>query len=240
MRKHTCMAWTTALAALVLCAAPAAAQEDEDPDGGDGGQLRVALQAGYQSIDLEELNARLDGRGLAPFSDDYLTVGATASLLIHPVLAQAEAEALVEKEITTVDFRRQLGGGRFYLNLGWPVYPTERSRLYPYGGIGVGTLRLESVETGPVPFDELLEDSGPATRLNNTEVVLQLGLGADVNVDGWSLGARTGYAFAPAEGDWKAEEIDVLDGPDIGLEGFFVKGSVGIGGWSLPDGDGGG
>lgn len=233
--------WTTVLAVLLLCAAPAVAQQDEEADEGDGGQLRVALQAGYQEIDAEALNARLGGRGIPTFSDDFLSLGATAGVVFDPVLVEAEAEALVEKKSTTLDFRRKLSGGRLYVNLGWPVYPTRRLRLHPYGGVGVGTVRLESVETGPVPFDELLDDAGPATRLHNTEVVLQLGLGADVNLNGWSLGARTGYAFAPADADWKAEDVPVLDGPDVGLEGFFVKGSVGLGGWSVPGGgdDGG-
>jgi|GEM_PF-3932511 len=227
-----------ALALSVLWAAPAAAQEPDDPDGDGGGGLRVAVQAGYQSVDLEALNARLEERGIPTFGDDYLTVGATAGVLLDPVLLEAEAEALVEKERITEDFERTLGGGRVQLNLGYPVYATERLQLRPYGGLGVGTIRFESVETGPVPFDELLEDAGPAARLHNTELLLQLGLGADVDVDGWSLGARAGYSFAPNAGDWKAEDVQILEAPDVGIEGFFVKGSVGFGGWS-PPGDGG-
>lgn len=232
---------TTALAALVLSvlwAAPAAAQERDDPDDDGGGGLRVAVQAGYQAVDLEALNARLEERAIPTFGEDYLTIGATAGLPLDPVLLEAEAEALVQKERTTEDFRRTLGGGRIQLNLGYPVYATDRLRLRPYGGLGVGTIRLESVEHGPVPFDELLEDSGPATRLHNTELVLQLGLGGDVDLDGWTLGARAGYSFAPNAGDWKAEDVQILEGPDVGIEGFFVKGSVGFGGWS-PPGDGG-
>ena len=233
--------WTTALAALwlsVVWAAPAAAQERDAPGEDGGGGLRVAVQAGYQAVDLEALNARLDGRGIPTFGEDYLTVGATAGVVLDPVLLEAEAEALVQKERITEDFERTLGGGRVQLNLGYPLYATERLQLRPYGGLGVGTIRFESVETGPVPFDELLDDAGPAARLHNTELVLQLGLGGDVDLGGWSLGARAGYSFAPNAGDWKAEDVQILEAPDVGIEGFFVKGSVGFGGWS-PPGDGG-
>lgn len=228
--------WTAVVAALavaVLWAGPAAAQGQQDADDDRGG-LSVAVQAGYQSVDLEALDARLEDRGIPTFGEDYVTLGVMAGVLLDPVLLEAEAEALVQKERTTADFRRELGGGRIQVNLGYPLYATERLRLRPYGGLGVGTIRFESVEHGPVPFDELVEESGPATRLTRTELLLQLGLGAEFDVSGWSPGARIGYSFAPAGGTWKAEEVRILDGPDVGVEGFFVKGTVGFGGWSLP------
>lgn len=236
-------AWSIALIVAVglFGSVPAFGQQgpgdDADDEAGALRAARVGLTVGYQAVDIEALNDRLGARDLPRFSDDYLTVGVTADLRLGSVLVGAELEGLAKHDEPTADFDRTLAGGRAVLNLGWIARPTDRIRVFPYGGVGAGSLRLESVQQAPVQFDDLLEDPGPGAKIVTTEVLLQAGVGADFHLGSFTVGARGGYSFAPASPEWRWEDVEILNGPDVGIEGFFLKASVGLGGWA--DGDGG-
>lgn len=218
------------LAAISVCAAPATAQEDDDGEDRDDDDTRVALTVGVQTVDVAALNGRLEARGRPTFGEEHALFGATVALPVGPAVLEAEAEGLGSGERTTPELEQSLSAGRFWVNAGWPIRLGGRgsARLRPYGGVGAATLTLESVQHGPVDFDEALEEGGPGTRLENREALFQAGVALTVPLGDWSLGARAGWAFAPFEGDWTADETTVLSGPDVGLGGFFLKGSFGI------------
>lgn len=191
---------------------------------------RLYLTGGLQVVDLDALNARLAGRALPTFGEECALLGLGLDMQHGALLLGVEGSMLVEREESTAGSTRTLGGGALGLRLGYVFQATPRVRVYPLGGIGWTTVAFESVDTDDVFFDDLLEDPGPGATLSTGDVQLQLGGGLDLHVGArTTLGVRAGYAFSPGDSDWEWEDVDVQDGPDVGLEGFFVQGSVGWG-----------
>jgi hypothetical protein len=56
---------------------------------------------------------------------------------------------------------------------------------------------------------------------------------------GFLVGFQAGYLFAPGSTDWRLDDINgVAGGPDLGVQGFYIR--VSLGGWGGgPRGDGG-
>lgn len=65
-------------------------------------------------------------------------------------------------------------------------------------------------------------------------------MGADFHLGSFTVGARGGCSFAPASPEWRWEDVEILNGPDVGIEGSLLKASVGLGGWAGGDGGDGG
>lgn len=212
---------TAALAALALLAAAAAPLA-----GQDGG--RLFFSAGVQTVDVDELNGRLDARGLPTFDDRPVTLGVGLDQQSGPWLLGAEAVMMLAEEETADGFERSLDGRFALIEAGYVVPLGGGIRVYPLAGVGLSDLDFTTSREGSVPFDGLLEGPGPGSEVTTGGFVLQPGVGVDLVSGGVTVGVRGGWMFSPGEAEWEASDVTVEGGPDAGIEGMFLRASIGF------------
>ncbi len=141
-----------------------------------------------------------------------------------------------------------LGGGYGTVGVGYAVELSPRARVYPRLGVGVGGLGLWIERpTQPLAFDEVLDDPDRQreavgdrdrqTVLSHTNIVMDLGAGAELLLGGRSsgrtrrplVGVRLGYLAMPFATNWRLAEHPVDGGPGATLAGFYVRVVVGTG-----------
>lgn len=221
------VATIAALSVLALSTAgPLSAQAEADGRGAG----RLFVSGGVQVVDTEELNQLLESRGLPPLSDEHVTLGLGIDQQSGRWLLGGEAALLLAEEETGDGFERSLSGRYGLLEAGFVFPLADGLRVYPLAGLGRSDLDFTTTRDGSVAFDELLEGPGPGSEVSTGGWILQPGLGLDLVTGGFSVGVRGGYVFAPGEAEWEAEEITVEGGPDVGLEGFFVRATLGVAG----------
>lgn len=207
-----------ALALLAAASAPASGQ--------DGG--RLYFSAGLQTLEIDELNGRLEAAGLPTFDDRPVTLGVGLDRQSGSWMLGAEAVMLLAEEETADGFERSLDGRLALLEAGYVVPLAAGLRVYPLAGVGLSDLDLTTSREGSVPFDDLLEGPGPGSEVTTGGFVLQPGLGLDLVTGGVTVGVRGGWMFSPGEADWEAADVTVEGGPDVGMEGPFLRASVGF------------
>lgn len=209
------------LAAILACAAAAGPLA-----GQDGG--RLFFSAGMQGTDVDELNALLAAEGLPTFDDRHVTLGVGLDRQSGPWLLGAEATMLLAEEEAGGGFERSIDGRYGVIETGYVVPLGGGLRVYPLAGVGLSDVDFTTSQEGSVAFDELLEGPGPGSEVSTGGVILQPGLGADLVSGGVTLGVRGGWVFSPGEAEWEAADVTVEGGPDVGMEGFFLRASVGF------------
>lgn len=216
------MTRTSALLAAVALLAAASVPVS----GQDGG--RLYFSAGLQTLEIDELNGLLEADGLPTFDDRPVTLGVGLDRQSGSWLLGAEAVMMLAEEETAGGFERSLDGRFALLEAGYVVSLGGGLRVYPLAGVGLSDLSLATSQEGSVPFDDLLEGPGPGSKVTTGGFVLQPGLGVDLVAGGVTIGVRGGWMLSPGEAEWEAADVTVEGGPDVGMEGPFLRASVGF------------
>jgi len=235
----------TALLAITL-AQPATAQRRTLQAGPEIG--RGFFQAGYMTLDLDELNSSLVGAGYPALDDSFLTLGGGGYGNRGRFLIGGEGHALLGNEETTVGGGRQISGGGGYglFRLGYLAFTRNRLEVFPTLGLGAGGLNLDVLERSAPTFGDVLTDPARSSSLStwmfildasvslNYRIVMQREPGEGIG--GLLLGVQGGYAFAPGSTSWDLDGINsVAGGPEFQIEGPYLR--ISIGGWGreAPD-----
>lgn len=219
----------TTLAALAVAAAPAlacigtSAAAAQAPDQG-----RLFVTAGFQTVEVAELNRRLRARGLPTFSDEHVTLGLGLDRRAGRWIVGAEGALLLAEEKSARGFQRSLGARFGLLQAGFLVPLGSGLRVYPLAGLGLSAVELSTTGEEEVGFDELLDGPGPGSELGTGGIVLQGGFGVDLSAGRLTVGLRGGYSFTPGRAEWSWRDQTVEDGPDLGLDGPFVRAVLGL------------
>ena len=196
---------------------------------------RGYLQLGIQEVDLDELNARLAPYGVPTLDEGFLTFGGGGQFEIGRLLLGGEGHVLMEQSETVSGFERQLSGGTGFFDVGFILIRESNARAYAILGLGAGGLVLETWERSLPSFEEVLADPRRGSALAVGSFMAQLSVGADyiarLSSDyAMNLGFRAGYSLAPGTDDWRLNGTDVPGGPEVAMEGLFVRLSIGAGG----------
>jgi hypothetical protein len=194
---------------------------------------------GYQSIDMDAVNVRMAGAGLPDFSHDFVTVGAAKFATVGSFMIGATAHYVLSVEEPSGALETEVDGGQIQLDVGYGAYSTRTFSFYPMVGVGGGLLTLDVMERGGGDFDDALAFPTQAARITVGGLLLDASVGFEFRPDlsqsrGLMVGVRAGYTFAP--GDWNPQlhgRDDLLNSPDIGIEGFYVH--LTLGGWGRGD-----
>lgn len=189
---------------------------------------RLFFTAGVQTTEIDELNDRLSAEGLPTLDDRHVTLGVGLDRRSGNWMLGAEAALLQAEEESADGFERSLSGRFALLEAGYVVPLAAGFRIYPLAGVGLSDLDFTTSQEGSVPFDDLLEGPGPGSQVTTGGFVLQPGLGVDLVGAGFTVGLRGGWMFAPGEAEWEAADVDVEGGPDVGMEGMFLRASIGF------------
>jgi len=217
----------------------AAAQEEQVETGVDGG--RGFFQVGYMRLSLDDLNTPLAGAGLPSMDEDFLTLGGAGYGARGRFLIGGEGHALLGRTETTPGGARQLtvSGGYGMFRVGYLAVTRDAFDVYPLFGIGGGGMSLKIAERGAPTFDQVIADPETSSTLATAMFVLDVAAAANFRitmgenedgVGGFVLGVQAGYSFSPAQSGWTLDGTnDVAGGPDLRIQGPYVR--LSIGGW---------
>jgi len=217
---------------LFAAALPSAlsAQSAEDPTG------RGYLQMGVHALDLGPLNDRLAAQGIPTFSNRFVTLGFGGHRERGRLLIGGEGHGLLEQSETAGAFQRKLSGGYGFFDLGWMLARSPAVRAYTLLGVGAGGMNLKTTERALPSFDDVLAEPRRGSDLAVGNLLVQFGAGAEyiqrLSPDaergrGLALGVRAGYVLAPWKSEWNLGGSEVPGGPSLGLDGFYLRFSLG-------------
>lgn len=253
LRRVSVIPMTGAMLALLLLtslAQPAWAQRRGARDRGEPDREEIAgrgfFQAGYIGLDMDDLNASLVGAGYPSLDGTFLTLGGGGYGHHGRFLIGGEGHGLLGSEETTVGGARQLdpSGGYGLFRLGYMAFSRSGLDVFPVFGIGGGGMSLKISERSAPTFDDVLADPERSSTLSTGMFLLDLSLAVHYRVrversdegdgGGLLLGLQTGYTFAPGDPSWDLDEINsVAGGPDLQIEGFYIR--LSLGGWGEDD-----
>jgi hypothetical protein len=226
------------LGAMVWTPLGAAAQAEPDEEGNAG---RGFFQVGYMRLSTDDLGAELGAAGLPAMDEDFLTLGGAGYGTRGRFLIGGEGHALLGRKETTPGGARQLtvSGGYGLFRLGYLAVTRDAFDVYPLFGIGGGGMSLKIAERGAPTFDQVIADPETSSTLATAVFVLDVAAAANFRitmsenedgVGGFLLGVQAGYSFAPAQSGWTLDGTnDVAGGPDLKIQGPYVR--LSIGGW---------
>jgi hypothetical protein len=196
---------------------------------------RGYLQMGIQEVDLDELNARLAPFGVPTFDEGFFTFGGGGHFEVGRLLLGAEGHALMEQSETTSGFERELSGGTGFFDVGFILIREQNARAYAILGLGAGGMVLQTWERSLPSFDDVMADPRRGSVLTVGGFMAQVSVGADyiarLSPDyAANIGFRAGYLLAPGTDDWRLNGTDLPGGPEVAMEGLFVRFSIGAGG----------
>jgi hypothetical protein len=245
---NTTRAVTIALAILgLVMGSPfrmglAAQAEATEAEGNAG---RGFFQAGYIRLDIDELNDELVLGGLPSMGENYLTLGGAGYGARGRFLIGGEGHALLGGSESAVGGARKLtvSGGYGMFRVGYLVLTRDALDVFPLFGIGGGGMGLKIAERSAPTFDQVINDPETSSTLSTGVFLLDVGAAANYRltmserengVGGLLLGVQVGYSFAPAQSAWNLDGTnDVAGGPDLRIQGPYVR--LSIGGWGRQD-----
>jgi hypothetical protein len=229
-----------AILGMVISAPQGGVAQEEPAEGGvDGG--RGFFQVGYMRLGMDDLNTALAGGGLPTMDEDVLTLGGAGYGARGRFLIGGEGHALTGRKETTPGGARELAvsGGYGMFRIGYLVVTGDAFDIYPLFGIGGGGMSLKIAERGAPTFDQVIADPETSSTLSTTVFVLDVAAAANFRitmsdnedgVGGFLLGVQAGYSFTPAQSGWTLDGTnDVAGGPDLRIQGPYVR--LSIGGW---------
>lgn len=235
---------TMVVCATALAAAPAAAQPAPSGSVSEG---RGYLSIGWGTLDLAALNTSLTDRGYPSFPERRLTIGAGGHGIRGRWILGGEGHAFVGKTTDAIrtgqNYETALNGGYGFFNVGYLAMQRGHLHAYPFAGIGGAGAQLRIRESSAPTFDDVLRDPGRSASLTTGGLVLQFGIAVDQlfvlqsresaaqsSQAGLVFGLRLGYAFMPAQSAWRQNSTRVASGPDVGIDGPYIRFVVGAGG----------
>lgn len=225
------------LAALLILALPADAQQRRGMGGGapSPSPVRAYGFAGWTSLDLDDLNARLTSlpEPYTEVAEDIVVIGGGAHIRLSRLLAGAEGAALISTDDAEFADERSAQFAGFYgaVTLGVSIIQSDALDIYPLIQLGGGGASLEVTERAAPAWDEVLAEPGQTTVMTTASLYGAGGLGIDYAFrSGFFMGLRGTWAYTPDSDNWNGEETEVLGGPEVSLSGPSVRLLLGFGG----------
>jgi hypothetical protein len=198
-----------------------------------GGQGYFGI--GVQTVEIEELNERLLGLGYPEFDRTMLSIGGGGyAVRGRTLMIGGEGYGLYSGETTVGGRDVRLTGGYGLFQVGY-LYDTGAGlELFPTAGFGAGGLALSLGPSGTGDdFDDVVTDPNREATLHQGSLLLSVGFGGHYRFGagsgGPTLGLHAGYTFQPYTSNWRLGGNSLADGPDVGIEGLFVRVTIGGG-----------
>jgi len=215
------------------------------------------LLAGRLNADPSMINAHFarpdlpNGTGFSALSNDAYAIGLGGYFPVSRVLLGFEAYYADLGYETSPTGKTNDGEMAYGMAMvGLPVYTSWRLTVFPYLGLGAGTMRvsLKNRDGGPTvslskspTFDEIILSPGTDSQILGNYFMVQPGLGVDYLVLkddasshlGVTFGFRFGSAITPNRTQWKYRGKEVFGGPTFQPSGTTLRVLVGIGGFRM-------
>lgn len=237
-RRSLCAALVR-MGTLLCLAGPARADSGDGFLGGKGW-----FGIGWAGLDIDPLRDELVAAGYPRLSSDFLSLGGGGYFMWGRLLLGGHGDGYIsdDREVTrlTGPYEITLTGGSGFFDVGYAIVRSGGLDLAPMIGLGGGGYLLEIEDRDSVTFGQVLQDPGRSSHLAiggflidfaaSLEYHFRFGDDGDDEAHGGPLvGIRAGYTIAPWVSDWTLERREISGGPEVGVEGPYVR--VVVGGW---------
>ncbi len=190
---------------------------------------------GVQTVEIADLNERLLTLGYPEFDRTMLSIGGGGyGLRGRTLMVGGEGYWLSSGESTVGGRDVSLSGGYGLFQIGY-LYDTGTGlEIFPTAGFGGGGFSLALGPTGTGDdFDSVVNSPNREATLRQGSLLVSVGLGGHYRFGagsgGPTLGLHAGYTFQPYTSNWRLGGNSLADGPDVGIEGLFVRMTIGGG-----------
>ena len=197
------------------------------------------FEIGAVSVDLSNLNAVLHTSGYPKLSPRFFSYGGGGLSFVDRFVIGGEGIGFFKSSVTGNGNKLSLSGGYGVFEMGYRLFKTRKTSLYPLFGIGGGGLNLRVTEQNlSSNFSELLKHPAGNVQFSSGEFLMDLGLGGcwllgskekKGRVGGFLVGFRVGYLVAPFRQNWKLQDVSVLDAPKTSFSGPYFMIAIGAG-----------
>lgn len=188
---------------------------------------------GFSQPQIDSLNHRLSSFNYSQFEKEFLCWGVGFySSVGKSVLMGFEWQKSSGKEKTSADgtVEQKLESTSWFVNLGIMALNTGIIRVFPYIGIGDGTMTLTLKDVNLPSFDDIISGDFGETKIKTGGILIKPALGVEVKTSAhFVIGVHAGYVFDPQVGDWKVEDTEIANGPKSGLTSPYVYLTLGLG-----------
>jgi len=195
---------------------------------------------GGSNLGMTNLNLTLETKGFPTVDEYYLSYGFGGHVIHNKFVVGIEFLRILKKDSPgTQAFNTSIGVRYTSLNFGYLLSSKKGLMYYPYLGVGVGGLKLRTVENNIDSFDDI-SNYQRGSESKTTNFLLNLGFALDLfynynsrkkGQNNLVIGVRVGYILSPVRRDWRVNHTRVHDGPDTGITGPYIRFTLGLGGW---------
>ncbi len=229
--------WLSTFACFFLFISLVVAQNSDHVNRGGLGFVKFGLGFGSPSDLNDDLSRTFNSS--TEIGASSIQIGAGGLLLFSKrFLLVAEGSGYFHSTEEVGLYSAKLTGGSGELKLGIPLLNNETFLGFPYIGLGVGGSRLEITNDAieDVFFGQTKVPEFSEERLRTTSPILDLGISIfkipAPDTDGISIGAHLGFRTALGKDTWKMDnDDDVVGAADFGASAFYIKLSIGGGGF---------
>jgi hypothetical protein len=208
--------------------------------GGGGG-----FHLGYHFLNSEPLNNSIDDAGFGEFSKQRISFGGGGYwILWNRLMFGGEGCGIYPMDTQSDEYTMKYIGGYGLGNIGVVFLRTENIIIYPMFGFGgYGEVLSIYPESGQFDFDDIINDPRQMTSIENGGLMIAIQGGFDYifnfskekdEMGGIMIGARAGYLYPLTGENWKMNDVEVINGPESPLKGFYIKFTFGGFGGLLP------
>ncbi len=197
---------------------------------------------GHNVLDIKNFNDTLKNNGYSTMSDSFVSFGGGGHAIIDNLVIGGEGHGLSgrEEDIGN-DYKASIKAGYGFFNIGYVIFNVENLSIYPLLGIGGGGIDVKISEISSPSFNDILNNPERSVELTTggilislslcTEYLLSLGEGYGGTKGGIIVGLRIGYTWSPSY-NWTLDGSNIPGSPNVGINGYFIRLSIGFGGFS--------
>jgi opacity protein-like surface antigen len=230
---------------LVFLSLPALAEEEDDDFDIKRFISKKRVNAAYimfggNRLNLNRLNSFLGDRDLPGVECNYFSYGFGGHVINDKLVLGLEiVRTITNDNPGNKSFNTSARARYFTLNFGYLMHFKKGLTYYPYAGMGVGQLILDTTQNNISSFDDIITAQN-STEAKRTSFLLNLGFGLDYFIkynprrkgrNNLIVGIRAGWMMSPVRRDWRVNGLRVHHGPDTAISGPYFRVIVGLGGW---------
>jgi opacity protein-like surface antigen len=195
---------------------------------------------GISRLNLIQLNSFLESSDLPEVDEFFFSYGLGGHVIHNKFVVGLEIVRTFEKYNQETDgFRTSTKSKYGVLNFGYLLRSKKGLMHYPYLGVGIGKLTLRVTENNIKSFNDITGYQR-GSESSATNFLFNLGFAVDYfykfnekkkGQNNLVIGIRIGWIFSPVRRDWQVNHTRVVDGPDSGISGPYLRFTVGLGGW---------
>ncbi len=196
---------------------------------------------GYQTINIKDLNTKLRNFGLPEFDNNYVSLGGGGFGIVNNFIIGGEGHGLISADLSNQYYQTNLMAGYGLFDMGYLIYSSNGLKIFPLIGFGGGGIDVRISEKTLVDFDSVLSNPKRGSVLSTAGLILNFGLNFNYqlnlsedenNPGGLSIGVNLGYTHFFQIGNWTLFDTEIAGGPNVGLSGFYVRFTIGGGGFN--------